>query len=288
MPMIVRKLTRIVSRVESHRIGPWVLAQKIHDGRYSLVFRARPADRDANLPADYAIKIARSSMHDGELARRLIRREIAIGRKLSHSHVVPLLDGDPRGEPAYCVMPYLEGVTLARVLQKIPRMPPFRAFWIARQIAGALAALHEAGWQHADIKPANIHLSPSGHATLLDLGLAQPLERTTDRHEPLVGTVEYAAPEQFSEPAEIGATADIYGLGIVLREMLTGQRPSCNHPDDGENVRELPTAARRMLGEMLAERPELRPNASQLHEKLIELEIASLKSRGSGPLTDLA
>ena len=89
-----------------------------------------------------------------------------------HPHLIAVLSAQLETAPHYLVMPLLQGATLRTVLAACGPLPTPHALWIVRQIAESLAALHEAGWIHADVKPGNIHVSPSGHATLIDLGFA--------------------------------------------------------------------------------------------------------------------
>jgi serine/threonine-protein kinase len=167
-----------------------------------------------------------------------------------------------------------------------------------RQAAEALCALHEAGWLHADVKPANIHVSPSGHATLIDLGLA--LQLNSDecaRGAPLRGTLIYTAPEMISSAVPVDGRSDTYSLGITLYELLAGQPPFMDD-DPGRLMlahmqREVPSLRRVLPGlnrevndlvrEMLAKEPLRRPAGQELVQRLVELELATLEQR-CGPL----
>ena len=101
------------------------------------------------------------------------------------------------------------------------------ALWIARQVAEGLTALFDAtGMIHTDVKPANILVSPAGHATLIDFGFVQtPAEASQWATRPLAGTLAYIAPEMVTSALAAGPQADIYSLGVTLYEMLTGLRP---------------------------------------------------------------
>ena len=109
------------------------------------------------------------------------------------------------------------------------------ALWIARQVADGIDALFDAtGMIHSDIKPANILVSPTGHATLIDFGFVQtPSEATRWSTRPLAGTLAYIAPEMVTSALAAGPRSDIYSLGVTLYEMLTGRRP-WDSDDPGE------------------------------------------------------
>lgn len=302
MPLTASLRPQMVAKVAApigsgREIDGWLLTERLGGGQWSDVFRARPASQASDSPGDYALKLARTTGRDAALARRLIRREAIVGREVSHPHLVPILAANVKRDQTYAVLPYLDGASLEEVLQVAPRLPPPRAFWIARQIASALAALHAAGWCHADVKPANIHVSPLGHATLLDLGLAVRTDsREAESPRGFVGTMHYAAPEKISAVGEIGSAGDVYSLGVALFQMLTGRLPFSGEtwqdfadahqffspPDTRELLPELPAALHELLQRSLAKRPAARPSAAEFAEMLIGLEIVSL----SGSLSE--
>jgi serine/threonine protein kinase len=263
-------------------------------GEWSTVFRARPRDCPGDWPADYAVKVARVDGTRTEYAQTLITREATIGRVVVHPHLIAVLSAHIEAAPYYLVMPLLEGATLRTALDACGPLPTPHALWIVRQIAESLAALHEAGWIHADVKPDNIHVSPQGHATLIDLGFA--LRRDSAECVPgatLRGTMRYTAPEMISAAMPIDERSDIYSLGVTLFELLTGQ-PPFTEEDPGRVMlahlqrpvpdprRQLPGLHREVtdaLRAMLAKQPLRRPSAAELVRRLVHLEIATLEER---------
>ncbi len=189
------------------------------------MYRARPR---GGSPSDdvYAVKLLMADTERGDVARRMLQREAVLGRRIADPHVVSVLACQTSSDPAYLVMPYLAGATLREVLDAGHRVPLAHGLWIVRQIAQGLDALHAHGWRHADIKPANIHIAAGGHATLLDLGMAQRLDEPGSvTNRPLAGTLRYTAPECFVSNSRAGVSSDLYSLGVVFYELLAGRPP---------------------------------------------------------------
>jgi serine/threonine-protein kinase len=197
--------------------------------------------------------------------------------------------------PYYLVMPYLPGGTLRQRIDAQKRLPVGTAVWIARQAAQGLAALHDAGFVHGDIKPANIFLSPDGHATLIDLGFAQPIgESEPGTGRAIAGTPVYLAPEAVANPAVCDVRSDLYSLGVTLYEMLTGSPPfpagdaselARQHreavpPDIRQRAGYVPAPVAELVARLLAKQVLRRPSsARELVELLLPLEIATLERR---------
>ena len=213
---------------------------------------------------------------------------------MSHPHLVPVLAAQLNEPPYYLAMPLLEGRSLAEQLAARGQLELPLAFWIARQIAEALAALHQAGWSHGDVKPSNIVVSPHGHATLIDLAFARHAdEKQSITERPLVGTIHYIAPEVLFSALGGDTPSDIYSLGVTLFEMLTGRLPfdsdeiaelaNQHRQELPGNLRvavpHLPTRAARLAQQMLAKEPLRRPTAADLVNRLASLEIETFAER---------
>jgi len=214
---------------------------------------------------------------------------------VSHPHLISILSAAVASPPYYVVMPWLAGTTLAGMLASGEAVAWPVALWITRQVAEGLDALHGAGWMHGDVKPGNIFLSPEGHATLLDLGFA----RRSGGEEPAVercvtGTWHYMAPERFSSRSRADARSDLYSLGVVLFEMLSGRTPfvGASAAELAQQHREarvaglaevaapLPGDARTLLRQMLAKDPLRRPQTPrEVVDRLVAAEIGSLAER---------
>ncbi len=217
------------------RLGPYIVSTSLGAGGMGEVYRAH----DTRLGRDVAVKILPPSLaRDTDRLGRFEREARAIAA-LSHPNIVAVFDtgtGEVLGVPdvaptvTYVVMELLTGETLASRLSNGP-MPPRKAAEIAGRIARGLSAAHDKGIVHRDLKPDNVFLTTDGQVKLLDFGLARhadgPATTTTTvvtDAGTVLGTASYMSPEQVrGEPAD--GRADIFSLGAVLYEMLTGQRP---------------------------------------------------------------
>ena len=191
-----------------------------------MIYLARPAGCPENTPPDYAVKVLRlPHQHDAEAVAAL-RRESMVGRQVSHPHVISILTARVDQAPYYVVMPRLDGLSLRSVLRQTGHIACNRVLWLVRQVAEGLDALHKRGWLHGDVKPDNVVATVQGHVTLIDLGFARPLglPRSTSQR-PLMGTLQYAAPECFVTSRTEDQRSDIYSLGVTLYELLTHRLP---------------------------------------------------------------
>jgi eukaryotic-like serine/threonine-protein kinase len=213
------------------KLGPYEIQSPLGAGGMGEVYRAR----DTRLGRDVAIKVLPSHLSsDPDLKARFEREAKAISA-LSHPHICHLYDVGSQNGTDYLVMELLEGESLAERLQKGP-LPLQQALQYGVEIAEALEKAHSNGIVHRDLKPGNIMLTKSG-AKLLDFGLAKPAQSVArmasgsmaTMSKPLtaegniVGTFQYMAPEQV-QGQEADARSDLFALGAVLYEMMTGQR----------------------------------------------------------------
>jgi len=215
--------------------------QDVLDGKYQLLQRLDEGGMGAlyvahNMALDVpvAVKVIRADLRGGEsrlLADRLLQEARAAAR-LGHPAIVRMMDFGvaPNGDP-YLVMELLEGEDLATALDQQGKVSPTRASRIVLPIIHALAAAHEQGIVHRDLKPENIFLTegPGGQIQpkLIDFGIAKMPKRTSRRLTVLgdaMGTPDYMSPEQ-ARGEDVDAQADIWGLCVILYEMVTGERP---------------------------------------------------------------
>src|SRR5919199_3421020 len=239
----------------------------VGSGGMANVFLAHDEVLDSAAP----LKLLKDHYAANEEFVERFKREAQSAASLSHRHIVPVFDAGETGDGLYYIaMEYLPGGTLKdRIMSKGP-LPVRTAAAAALQIAEALQAAHEQGMIHRDIKPHNILVTDSGHVKVADFGIARAAEATTisDLGE-ILGSVKYMSPEQaMGEP--VGPASDLYSLGVVLYEMLTGKVPfeadsragvPVKHVDERPRpLREVnpdvPEAMEALVLRLLAERPE--------------------------------
>jgi WD40 repeat protein/serine/threonine protein kinase/DNA-binding XRE family transcriptional regulator len=202
-------------------IRSYQLGECIGKGGFGAVYRAV----QPGIEREVAIKLILPLYADQPEFIRRFESEARVIARLEHPHIVPLYDYWRDPGFAFLVMRYLRGGSLHSVLSQ-GALPPRQVLQIAEQIGGALTVAHRAGVVHRDLKPSNILLDPDGNAFLADFGIAKDLNSLGVEHSGLVyvGSPAYSAPEQIrAEP--ITAQADIYAFGVMMYELLTGQRP---------------------------------------------------------------
>jgi serine/threonine-protein kinase len=213
-----------LSDVTTHAFagGRYVVERELARGGMATVFLAR--DRELDRPVAVKVLDAHLAQDDGVADR--FRREALTAARLAHRNVVQVYDtGESLGE-AFIVMEIVEGEPLDAVLAREGRLPPERVLDLGLQACDALGYAHARGVVHRDVKPANLLLRPDGLLKVTDFGIARALDATTQLTEvgTLLGTASYVAPEQArGEPA--GPPADVFSLGVVLYEALTGRPP---------------------------------------------------------------
>ncbi|MEM8944443.1 MAG: serine/threonine-protein kinase [Planctomycetota bacterium] len=278
------------------RIGPWQLVRLLSESDLARVYLARPADASDSQPATYVVKVLRREWWRDPQAIEMQRRAAWIGTKVTHPHLLPVLSSNVQQAPFYFVTPHLVGGSLAAVLEQERSMPVPVVLWVVRQIAEALGALHETTHMiHADVKPSNIIVSPDGHATLIDLGFAHsPTEAQHWSSRPVVGTLNYIAPEVVTSSLAADISSDLYSLGVTLYEMITGALPfAASAPEELVRLHreskptcvrqlspQLPKPVASIVHRLLAKDPLRRPaSASLVVEELTRLEIECFSLR---------
>lgn len=276
------------------RIPGYQLLQRLGGGPMTSVFSARAAETDAPC----AVKVLRDDWDDPDTGIKLLQREARAGLGVRHAHLVRVTHAHVTSPPYFLVMDLLPGESLRRRLRRDFRLPATEAVWIIRQISEALATLHSAGFLHGDIKPDNVRLIDDGTAVLIDLGFAhRPGENAAFlRAGYVLGTANYLAPEQCDPlPAE-DLSSDLFSLGVMFYEMLTGRLPyppgslrqtfrrhRCDPPADiRRSVPNLPSSLAVLLSRLLAHREADRPRAVTVVQQLIKLEITALTRRRAG------
>jgi serine/threonine protein kinase len=282
------------------------LEERLGTGGMGTVYRARHVLIDRAV----AIKVLHQRFFEDESARTRFRREAKAAGRLQHQNAVTVTDfGETDDGYLYIVMELLIGRTLRDVLAKEAPLDPARAVSLMLQVADAVAAAHDAGVIHRDLKPANIFIVQRADVPsvvkVLDFGIAKLAADSLDEDDPtltlfgaMIGTPRYMSPEQ-CDGVELTAAADVYSLGVILYEMLTGTVPfsgstplaiALRHASEQprsprEIVASIPEDLERVVLRALEKQPEDRPtNAGEFRRELFEtaerlgLEHASITS----------
>jgi eukaryotic-like serine/threonine-protein kinase len=247
--------------------------------------------RDTELDRPVALKLLAENLGGDESVHRRFVREARLAAGLSHPNVVSVFDaGDDGGRP-YIVMEYVDGENLAELLARRGRIPADEARGLALQAAQGLAHAHAAGLVHRDVKPQNLILRRDGTLKIADFGIARAAEATAlTQAGTVLGTAAYLSPEQ-ALGKEVTPATDVYSLGVVLYELLTGrtpfqvetlddlaQRPAMEVAPVRELAPEVPRDLEDVVMHCLARNPDYRPrDGAQLAQELAPGDAAATK-----------
>jgi serine/threonine-protein kinase len=257
------------------RIGEYLVGRLIGEGGMGKVFEAQ--ERLSKRPV--ALKVLRPELARSEEGRRLFLNEMTILAHLDHPNVVRCLACTEVDGELVMALELLEGKNLREVLIERGRLPWPEAVGIACQIAAALGAAHgqDPPIIHRDLKPENVILLPDGHVKVMDFGIAKVLEALSRTTTHSIGTLQYMSPEQI-DAAGVDARSDLYGLGLVLYELLAGHPPfESASPRELLNLQctaeptplpdavrsGLPKGVERLVFALLSKRPDHRPEHAQ-------------------------
>jgi serine/threonine-protein kinase len=216
-------MTDLPDRLRAALADRYAIERELGRGGMAVVFLAE----DLKHRRKVAIKVLSPDVSSGVGIERFLR-EIEIVAGLTHPHILPLHDSGQAAGLPFCVMPYIEGESLRERLEREKQLPVEDAVRITREVAEALDYAHERDIVHRDIKPGNILLE-RGHAVVADFGIARAVEQAGGTRITqtglAMGTPAYMSPEQAGGSDEVDGRADIYALGCVLYEMLSGETP---------------------------------------------------------------
>jgi TPR repeat protein/serine/threonine protein kinase len=277
---------------EIGRLGRYRVLRTLGRGGMGVVFEAE----DERLKRKVALKVMRPEAATDAEGRARFLREAEVAAGLDHEHIVAVFDlGEENGAP-FLVLPLLRGETLEARLKRERPLPLAEALRIGREMAEGLAAAHEVGLVHRDVKPGNVWLAaPQAWVRLLDFGLVRLVEgeASMTKTGAVLGTPAYMSPEQAAGGKGVDARADLFSLGAVLYEMLTGRRafrgdnwmevlanrlrfkPPTPHEADAAVPEEVSALVMRLLAEEPAGRPS---SARQVARQLRALEAPPAES----------
>ncbi len=281
--------------------GRYALLSILGAGGMGAVYRAR----DLELDEVVALKRLRREFADNPSLVERFRQEVKLARRITHPSVARTFDIGEDAGTRFLTMELVEGESLACRLEREPGLSIAEAVGIAREVCQALGAAHAAGVVHRDLKPDNVLLADDGRVVLTDFGLAVALRETGGlASSARAGTPAYMAPEQLEGSRNLAGRADLYALGVLLYEMLTGARPwerdsECSSarrmtspPPDPRVVRpEVPAALARVVLRCMARAPEGRyatasDVARALTGALARTRLASFTRTRPQPLTE--
>jgi hypothetical protein len=277
-------------------VAGYELGELVGRGGMGEVYRAL----DTRLERPVALKLLVEQFTDDESFRERLLRESRLAASLDHPNVVPIYEAGEADGRLFIAMRFVDGTDMKALLRNEDRIAPARAVAIAAQVADALDAAHAKGLVHRDVKPSNVLLDQQGgreHAYLADFGLTQSVSDRRPTDGQLLGTVDYVAPEQIRGD-EVDGRADVYALGCLLFETLTGTLPFLGASDvavvyahleerpprASERNPELPAALDDVLARAMAKEPADRhPTCRELVEEtraalgLVRREPATLR-----------
>lgn len=270
--------------LEGEQVGGYAVEKHLGGGGMGVVYRAQ----DLQLDRPVALKFLPSHLASHPEAEERFVREAKAASVLDHPHIATIYEISQMGEDVaqgqrFIAMAYYEGETLKEKLSREGPFPVGEALRYAGQIAEALARAHEAGIVHRDVKPANVMITKRGEVKLLDFGLARVRGRShlTDPGQ-RVGTAAYMSPEQ-AEGKEIGPRADLWALGILLYEMLAGERPF----EDGRETAVLHRILHEEPTDLGEHRPEVSGRLKEVVDRCLQKAPAERYASAEDLLEDL-
>jgi len=275
--------------------GRYQVRSRIARGGMATVYLAT----DLRLERRVAIKIMHGHLADDNTFKTRFVQEARSAARLSHPNVVNVYDQGQDSDMAYLVMEYLPGITLRDLLKDYTKLTPEQSVDIMDAVLSGLASAHKAGIVHRDLKPENVLLADDGRIKLGDFGLARAASANTSTGQALLGTIAYLSPELVTRGVA-DARSDIYAVGIMLYEMLTGEQPyvgeapmqiAYQHANDtvptpSSKQPSVPAELDELVLWATARDPEERPaDARAMLEQLRAIEPVV---RGTGPATGQA
>lgn len=276
------------------KLGPYYVSDRLGQGGMGAVYLAK--DLALDRPAALKILLPRYADDPEFIAR--FQREARASAKLSHPNIVQIYSVDIESDPAYMAMEYVDGETLESRLQRGGALSWQHALNVVSQVAAALACAHAAGIVHRDIKPANVLIDKNNRVRVADFGIAKVLgaqtKLTSAQHT--VGSPCYMSPEQCGV-GEVTPASDLFSLGIMLYEMLTGTLPfkgesslavmrqitTENLPALDQHVKGTPQTVQELLDALAARDPALRYSSAQhVLEDLRSLQAGNSMAHAHG------
>ena len=245
---------------------------------------------DAELGVAVALKVIRPEVLTDPISaaevERRFKRELVLARTVTHKNVVRIHDLGSIDDIKYLTMPFIEGETLAQILQRRGKLPVAETITIAKQVAEGLSAAHEVGVIHRDLKPENIMIAGDGAAMIMDFGIARTVSGTgtATAMGSVMGTLEYMSPEQ-AQGQQLDQRTDIYSFGLILYDMLTSRQRIARHANPMSEMMSRMQHAPAAMRQLDAQLPEA---VEQIVSRCLEPKADARYARTAELATDLA
>jgi serine/threonine-protein kinase len=277
--------------------GEIFIEKELGSGAMGTVYRGRLTAGGKVRPV--ALKVVSLGLLGNESAMKRFTRESAILQQLKHPHIVRLFGtGHVRGTP-YIIMEYVDGEPMDKALSRRGRLGWEEVFSYAKQLCDALQHAHEKGIIHRDLKPSNLMITPDGVLKLTDFGIAKDTDVTAlTGANSTIGTAAYMSPEQCRGAKDLSAKSDLYSLGVVMYELITGKKPFfaettmdmfLKHVNEtavrpGRLMPDMPVWVDNLIMHLLEKSPDTRPYDAATVKRMIEEIEAKVESHQSAGL----
>ena len=279
-------------------VSGWRLGSKLHEGRWVNQYQAATIASDSSF--DYVFKTIKPGLSKTMLEQAITRltSEAMVTEQVQQRNVIPLLDAELDYAPFFLVQPLVSGASLSQLIATKQSIPMSRLFWLFRQTAEAISAVHDHHRIYGGVHPSHVLISQAGDVSLIGWGnsvpFGEPLSASLgqDATEPF-WLAHYAAPEMFDDSYLATESSDVYSIGVMIYRMFAGQPPfevanmkllrkysnSCLHEDLQVLQPACPGALNQLVNQMLTKNPVRRPNLKVIIDQLISLEIEHFQDR---------
>lgn len=270
------------------QVGPLAIEQELGSGAMGTVYLARHVETGAKV----ALKVMLAGLGSNPKAEARFEREADVLKQLRHPNIVRLVaSGRYRGKPFYA-MEFIEGESLDKILERRGKLSWQEAVEVTKQVCAALEHVHDKGILHRDLKPANVMMTRDGVVKLTDFGIAKDLDRTAlTSANYTVGTAAYMSPEQCRGESDIDHRTDLYSLGVMLFELITGRRPfeadspvqmlmkhlKAKPPRLSQFVPDVPPELDTLIDQLLEKKREHRPRNARTVAQTLDRILAGYK-----------
>lgn len=267
------------------KIGPFEILKELGSGAMGTVYKALYVDEKTGKERIVALKMIGMGLLGNETALKRFEREAEILKQLRHPNIVRLFATGSYRKTPFFAMEFIEGQSMDRLLERRKRFPWEEVVHIGKQLCMALQHAHEKGIIHRDLKPSNLMLLPDGTLKLTDFGIAKDTDVTAlTGANSTVGTAAYMSPEQCRGERNLTAKSDLYSLGIVFYELLTGRKPfvaesavdmfllhvNGTFERPSRLVMDIPIWLDTLVCQLMEKRPELRPRDAAMVAQVLD------------------